>query len=58
MNDPKKSDPRAAGGPLALAIIAGAVIGVLYQQSTLGLLVGSALGVAFAFAFWVFDRKR
>jgi hypothetical protein len=58
MTDPKKSDPRAAGGPLALSILAGAIIGVLYHQSTLGLLVGSGLGVVFAVGFWFFDRKR
>jgi hypothetical protein len=58
MTEPKKSDPRAAGGPLALSILAGAIIGVVYHQSTLGLLVGSGLGVAFAVAFWFFDRKR
>ncbi len=58
MTEPKKPDPRAAGGPLALSILAGAIIGVVFQQSTLGLLVGSGLGVAFAFAFWFFDRKR
>ncbi len=58
MTEPKKSDPRAAGGPLALSILAGGLIGVLYQQSTLGLLAGSALGVVIALAFWMFDRKR
>ncbi len=58
MTEPKKPDPRAAGGPLALSILAGAIIGVVYQQSTLGLLAGSALGVVFAIAFWMFDRKR
>ena len=58
MTEPKKSDPRAAGGPLALSILAGGIIGVVYHQSTLGLLVGSGLGVAFAVGFWFFDRKR
>ncbi|MFM5913142.1 MAG: hypothetical protein ACKOPR_00120 [Chakrabartia godavariana] len=58
MTEPKKPAPRAAGGILALSILAGGAIGVVYQQSTIGLLAGSALGAAVAIAFWLVDRKR
>ena len=58
MTEPKKPAPRAAGGVLAIAIIAGALIGVAYHQSTIGLLAGTAVGVAAAVLFWLVDRKR
>lgn len=58
MTEPKKPAPRAAGGLLALSILAGAIIGVVFQQSTIGLLAGSAIGAAIALAFWLADRKR
>lgn len=58
MTEPKKPAPRAAGGLMALSILAGAAIGMAYHQSTIGLLAGSAIGVAIAVLFWLFDRKR
>lgn len=58
MTEPKKPAPRAAGGLLALTILGGAAIGTAYGQPTIGLLVGSALGILIALAFWVRDRKR
>ncbi len=50
--------PRAAGMPLALAIMAGAGIGAAFSQPTIGLLVGTAAGAAFAVALWRRDRRR
>ena len=58
MTEPKKPAPRAAGGLVALSILAGAVIGIAFQQSTIGLLAGSAVGALIAIAFWLVDRKR
>lgn len=58
MNAPKKPAPRAAGGILAIAILAGAAIGIAFHQSTIGLLAGAAVGILIATAFWVIDRKR
>lgn len=58
MTEPKKPAPRAAGGLMALSILAGAAIGMAYHQSTIGLLAGSAVGVGIAVLFWLVDRKR
>ena len=58
MTEPKKPAPRAAGGLLALSILVGAGIGVAYQQSSIGLVAGSAVGALVAILFWLADRKR
>lgn len=50
--------PRAAGSILALAIIAGALIGASVGQSSLGLVIGTAIGAGIAILFWLVDRRR
>ncbi|HWW66275.1 MAG TPA: hypothetical protein VNZ43_16090 [Sphingomonadaceae bacterium] len=50
--------PRAAGALLALSIVAGAVIGTLLGQSTIGILAGIAVGVAIQIVYWWKDRAR
>jgi hypothetical protein len=49
---------RAAGAPLALTTIAGAVIGTVYRQPTIGVLAGFAVGLAIVLALWARDRSR
>jgi hypothetical protein len=57
----KKPDPRpssAAGGSLlALAIVAGAAIGVAMGQPTLGALAGLGIGVLLVVLIWVAGRR-
>lgn len=48
----------AAGAPLALVIIAGALIGGIKGQPIIGILVGVATGVVIAVAVWLGDRRR
>jgi uncharacterized membrane protein len=50
--------PRAAGLPLAIAIILGAIVGAIYGQPTIGLLVGTGVGAIGAIAVWLSDRRR
>jgi uncharacterized membrane protein (UPF0136 family) len=50
--------PQAGGVILAFAILAGAVIGILAHQSTIGVLAGTAVGVAIALWIWWRDRLR
>jgi uncharacterized membrane protein (UPF0136 family) len=50
--------PRAAGALLALSIIAGALIGVLCGESTIGILAGTAIGLVIAISFWWRERPR
>jgi hypothetical protein len=49
---------QAAGSVLAIAIIAGAVGGVIVGQPSIGFLVGLAAGVVIAVLFWLNDRRR
>jgi uncharacterized membrane protein (UPF0136 family) len=54
----ERSGPQAGGFLLALSIIAGTLIGGLMGQPSLGLLVGTAIGIAIAVAIWLVDRAR
>lgn len=49
--------PRSAGALLALAIIAGTVIGIFMREPSIGFLAGLGIGVAIAVAVWLADRR-
>jgi len=50
---PPKSRNRMAGGaPIALLTLAGAIIGGLMGQPSIGLLVGLGIGALIAIAIW------
>lgn len=51
-------NPSAAGAPLALSILVGAIVGGIYGQPTIGLLIGFGVGAAIAVAVWLNDRRR
>jgi hypothetical protein len=44
--------PTAGGAPIALAAIAGALIGFFAGETTIGFLIGMTLGIAVALAIW------
>ena len=46
------SSPLGGGGPLALCILLGVVIGLIAGQPTLGFLGGLAIGAAIAVWVW------
>ena len=50
--------PQAGGVILAAAILAGAVIGILMGQSTIGVLAGTAVGSLAVLLVWWRDRAR
>jgi hypothetical protein len=50
--------PRAGGALIALFTIGGAAAGLAFQQPSIGLLAGIAVGVAAAAAVWLLDRRR
>ena len=51
--DRKGVRPGMAGGaPLALLIVAGVIIGSLMGQPSIGLLVGTAIGIVVALLIW------
>lgn len=58
MTDPDPRPSSAAGGSLlALAIVAGAVIGVAAGQPTIGALAGLGVGVALVLLIWLVGRR-
>lgn len=58
MTDKKPPAPRAAGAIIALSLLAGTLIGIVFRQSSLGFLAGLALGTAVAVGLWLMDRRR
>ena len=50
--------PRASGFFIAVAVVAGAVIGARLGQPSIGVLAGAAAGTALALALWLLDRRR
>ncbi len=50
--------PKSGGVLIAGAVVIGAIAGVLLGQPTIGVLVGTALGVAGALIVWLRDRAR
>jgi|GEM_PF-411089 len=57
---PPRPPKRSNGGGvfIALLTIAGAIIGGLMGQPSIGMLSGIALGVAIAVTLWLVERKR
>ncbi|WP_174274283.1 hypothetical protein [Sphingomonas bacterium] len=51
-------NPIAAGAPLALATMAGALIGAVLGQPSLGVLIGVGFGATLAIGLWLVDRER
>jgi hypothetical protein len=57
--DDHRSSPRSAGGIiLAVAIMAGAITGIVLRQPSAGLVIGIAVGGLIALAMWLMDRRR
>jgi hypothetical protein len=50
--------PQAGGFLIAVAIMAGTIIGGLMGQPSIGLLTGTAIGAIGAIALWLADRKK
>lgn len=51
--DPAPQRPRlGGGGPLALLILIGTVIGGLFHQASVGFLIGLLLGILVAILIW------
>lgn len=58
MKDLPTQTPRGGGAIIAIAIIGGAIIGLAMRQPSIGVLAGTALGVAAAIGLWLRDRRR
>ncbi|SFR87119.1 hypothetical protein [Sphingomonas jatrophae] len=51
-------EPRAAGAIIALLTIAGALVGTIAGQPSLGVLGGLGAGGLLALGLWLRDRRR
>lgn len=54
----KGHNPTGAGAIIALLIMAGTIGGGFLGQPSIGLLAGTAAGVAVALLLWLRERKR
>lgn len=51
--------PTAAGAILALAIVAGAIVGgVFFHEGSAGMVIGFGVGIALAVVLWLRERRR
>jgi len=50
-------NPSAAGAPLALSIMVGAIIGAVAHQAVLGAAIGVGVGITIAIVLWLWDRN-
>jgi len=55
--EPAKKTNMAGGCLFAVSIMAGAIVGVLYQQATLGLLAGFVAGLGLLTLVWLLNRR-
>ena len=55
--DDRRKGTRAGGAILALSIAVGAAVGVAMQQSSIGVLAGTAIGVVLLVIVWLWDRR-
>ncbi len=54
---PPVHNPRGAGAPLVLVLIAGLVVGFLVGQPTIGFLIGLGIALVIALILWRGDRN-
>lgn len=58
MNQQHENRPKLGGGaPLALLILLGVIIGVLFGQPTIGFLIGLGLGILVAVLIWLLGPR-
>ena len=57
MTGKDSKNPTGAGAIIALSIITGTIVGGLMGQPSIGLLTGTALGVAIAVLLWLRERN-
>jgi hypothetical protein len=54
-----KQENKAAGGIfIAVGMLGGAVVGVIMDQPSAGMVIGLGLGIAAAVITWLIDSKR
>jgi uncharacterized membrane protein (UPF0136 family) len=56
---PPEDKPRMAGGIfIFLGLLIGAIAGVYFNEASIGMMSGFAIGSAIAIAVWLMDRSK
>jgi hypothetical protein len=58
MDRSSSPSPRGGGALLAAGILLGLIVGAWLGEATLGVLAGTALGLATLLILWLADRRR
>jgi hypothetical protein len=58
MAQPPIRNPSAGGFLIAAGVMGGAVIGFLFGQATIGLLIGAVVSIGVSLAIWARERGR
>jgi hypothetical protein len=61
MSEPENRHPskaQAGGFFIFAGLIAGSVLGIIYNQPSLGMIGGFGTGAAVALVIWLIDRKK
>jgi hypothetical protein len=56
--DERRNFTRSGGCLLALTVVAGAVVGTIFGQPSIGFLAGSLVGLILVLVVFVIDRSR
>ncbi|MBK7161448.1 MAG: hypothetical protein IPH79_02645 [Sphingomonadales bacterium] len=56
---PREGKPRMAGGIfIFLGLLIGTIAGVYFNEASIGMMSGFAIGSAIAIAVWLMDRRK
>ena len=59
MTGKEPNRPRLAGGIfIALGLLVGAIMGVIYHEPSIGMVAGLVIGGTIALAVWFFDQRK
>ena len=59
MNGNENKAPRLAGGIfIAIGMLGGAIVGVVVDQPSAGMVIGLGVGIAAAAITWLIDSRR
>ena len=59
MNNKENNAPRLAGGIfIAIGMLGGAIVGVILDQPSAGMVIGFGIGIAAAALTWLIDIRR
>ncbi|MHA6719108.1 hypothetical protein ACX40Y_06605 [Sphingomonas sp. RS6] len=50
--------PMAGGFLMGISILVGAIVGATRGEASMGVLIGTGIGITFALFVWLIDRAR